>query len=37
MKSIIVKALGEILRVISAAILAAAGLSASGCAFVPVL
>ena len=37
MKSIVVKAIAEILRAIAAAALAAVGLSASGCAFVPVL
>lgn len=37
MKSIVVKAIAEILRAIAAAALAAVGLSATGCAFVPVL
>lgn len=37
MKQIVIKALAEILRAIAAAALAAVGLSASGCAFVPVL
>lgn len=37
MKTVIVRCIAEILRAVAAAALAAVGLSATGCAFVPVL